>query len=60
MSFPPSLLEPGMIVENPARPDWGQGQVQSRVGTIVTVNFEHEGKLTVDAAVITLIPAADS
>ncbi len=60
MSFPPSLLEPGMIVENPARPDWGQGQVQSRVGTLITVNFEHEGKLTIDAAVVSLIPAPDS
>ncbi|MGD9512380.1 MAG: DUF3553 domain-containing protein, partial [Geminicoccaceae bacterium] len=28
-----SLLTPGAIVRNPARPDWGTGQVQSAVGT---------------------------
>lgn len=56
MRFPPGLLEPGVIVQNPARPDWGHGQVQSRIGNRVTVNFEHEGKLTVDANVILLVP----
>ena len=35
-----SLLEPGMLVRNPARPDWGLGQVQSNIGGRVTVNFE--------------------
>ena len=46
-----------MIVQNPARPEWGLGQVQSRIGDRVTVNFEHEGKLTIDAGVILLLPA---
>lgn len=29
----------------PAQPDWGLGQVQSIVGSRVTVNFEHRGKV---------------
>ena len=49
-----------MIVENPARPEWGMGQVQSRIGNKVTVSFEHKGKLTIDAEVIALVPASDS
>jgi hypothetical protein len=54
-----SLLEPGMIVRNPDRPDWGLGQVQSNVGGRITVNFEHEGKLALDAAEVTLEPVHD-
>ena len=41
-------LTPGARVRNPARPDWGVGQVQSAVGTRVTVNFEHAGKQALD------------
>jgi Protein of unknown function (DUF3553) len=41
-------LTPGAHVRNPARPDWGTGQVQSAVGTRVTVNFEHAGKQALD------------
>jgi hypothetical protein len=41
-------LTPGAFVRNPARPDWGLGQVQSAIGTRVTVNFEHGGKQTLD------------
>lgn len=41
-------LTPGALVRNPAQPDWGTGQVQSAVGTRVTVNFEHQGKQTLD------------
>lgn len=47
-------LVPGMRVRNPARPDWGEGQVQSVVGARVTVNFENAGKLLVNVAVVTL------
>jgi len=43
-----ALLEPGMLVRNPAQPDWGLGQVQSNIGGRVTVNFEHAGKLVID------------
>lgn len=51
-----ALLEPGMIVKNPAAPDWGHGQVQSNVGTRVTVNFEHRGKVVIDTRLVTLLP----
>jgi hypothetical protein len=43
-----SLLEPGMLVTHPARPDWGIGQVQSNIGNKITVNFEHAGKVVID------------
>lgn len=38
-------LEVGAIVRMPAHPDWGLGQVQSIVGSRITVNFEHRGKV---------------
>jgi hypothetical protein len=38
-------LEVGAIVRMPARPDWGLGQVQSIVGSRITVNFENSGKI---------------
>ena len=49
-----SLIEPGMRVRHPDRPDWGTGQVQSVVGDRITVNFENAGKLLINAALITL------
>lgn len=49
-----SGLEPGMRVRHPGRPDWGDGQVQSVIGARVTVNFEHAGKVLIDARVIAL------
>jgi FKBP-type peptidyl-prolyl cis-trans isomerase 2 len=51
------FIEPGMRVVNPAQPDWGVGQVQSVVGDRVTVNFEHAGKLLINARLVTLDPA---
>ena len=48
------LIEPGMRVSNPARPDWGVGQVQSVVGARITVNFENAGKLLIDGNVVEL------
>lgn len=45
--FLPGLV-PGGFVRNPARPDWGLGQIQSVIGTRVTVNFEHAGKLAIN------------
>jgi hypothetical protein len=50
------LLEPGMLVRLPARPDWGIGQVQSNIGGRVTVNFEHAGKRVIDTANADLLP----
>ncbi|MFV0360429.1 DUF3553 domain-containing protein [Tropicimonas sp.] len=51
-----AFLEPGMLVRHPDRPDWGIGQVQSRIGHRITVNFEHAGKVVLDGRVISLIP----
>lgn len=44
------FLEPGMIVEHPGAPEWGLGQVQSRIGHRITVNFEHRGKVVIDGS----------
>ena len=51
--FVPGLV-PGCFVRNPARPDWGLGQVQSVVGTRITANFEHAGKLSINGENVTL------
>jgi FKBP-type peptidyl-prolyl cis-trans isomerase 2 len=51
-----ALLEPGMMVRHPGQPDWGLGQVQSVVKDRVTVNFEHAGKVVLDAKVVDLQP----
>ena len=51
-----SILEPGMLVRHPQRPDWGLGQVQSNIGGRVTVNFEHAGKVVIDTRQIGLCP----
>jgi len=53
--IPGSHIEPGMRVQHPDRPDWGVGQVQSAIGDRVTVNFEHAGKVLVNAAVVPLV-----
>ncbi|MXQ07815.1 DUF3553 domain-containing protein [Alphaproteobacteria bacterium GH1-50] len=55
-----SLLEPGMLVRHPDRPDWGTGQVQSNIGGTVTVNFPEEGKVVIDGKRIGLIPVFDA
>lgn len=47
-------LVPGAYVRHPDCPDWGIGQVQSAVAGRITVNFEHRGKLLIDADVIEL------
>ncbi|GBQ31668.1 hypothetical protein AA13594_2145 [Gluconacetobacter azotocaptans DSM 13594] len=49
-----SFLEPGQSVIHPDHPEWGRGQVQSAVAHRVTVNFENQGKVLIDASVITL------
>jgi len=51
-----SILEPGMVVRHPGQADWGLGQVQSVIGDRVTVNFEHAGKVVVDARQVDLVP----
>ena len=51
-----ALLEPGMMVRHPGQPEWGLGQVQSNIGGRVTVNFEHAGKVVIDARHVELTP----
>jgi hypothetical protein len=51
------FLKPGDRVRHPGQPGWGVGQVQSAVGTRITVTFEHAGKVLVNAAVVELVPA---
>ncbi|MDN5786947.1 DUF3553 domain-containing protein [Pseudorhodobacter sp.] len=45
-----------MIVRHPQQPDWGLGQVQSRIGDRITVNFEHQGKVVIDGRFVLLEP----
>ena len=47
-------FEPGDYVINPAKKDWGIGQIQSIIGNKVTVNFENTGKQVINTEVITL------
>ena len=49
-----SMIEPGQWVRHPARPEWGDGQVQSAIGSRITVNFEHQGKVLINAALVDL------
>ncbi len=51
-----SPFEPGSWVRHPDRPDWGAGQVQSAIGTRVTVNFENAGKILINTALVALMP----
>lgn len=51
-----SILEPGMIVRHPGKPEWGEGQVQSVIAGKVTVNFVHRGKVVIDSSRIDLTP----
>ena len=41
-------FEPGDYVKNPAKTEWGIGQVQSIIGKKVTVNFENFGKRVIN------------
>jgi hypothetical protein len=50
-----AMLEPGMLVRHPERPDWGLGQVQSNIDGRITVNFENEGKVVLDGRRVSLI-----
>jgi hypothetical protein len=47
-------IVPGVLVQNPAQPDWGLGQVQSSIGARVTVNFEHAGKRVLNCDIVML------
>jgi hypothetical protein len=52
-------LIPGIRVRHPEEPEWGIGQVQSVIGTRVTVNFENAGKRLINAALVQLEEVAD-
>ncbi|WP_137700422.1 DUF3553 domain-containing protein [Marimonas lutisalis] len=54
-----AMLEPGMRVRHPDRPDWGLGQVQSNIAGRITVNFPEAGKVVIDGSRIALIPVFD-
>ena len=41
-------FEPGDRVVNLERKDWGIGQVQSIIGSKITVNFENFGKRVIN------------
>ena len=49
-----SEFEPGIWVRHPKKPDWGDGQVHTAIGTRVTVMFENAGKVVIDTAFVTL------
>ncbi|ARJ70191.1 DUF3553 domain-containing protein [Paracoccus contaminans] len=48
------ILEPGMMVRHPLMPEWGIGQVQSRIGDRITVTFPDAGKQVLDGRRVTL------
>ena len=47
-------FEPGDYVINPEHKEWGIGQVQSIIGSKVTVNFENFGKRVINIENINL------
>ncbi|TWI37019.1 DUF3553 domain-containing protein [Paracoccus sulfuroxidans] len=49
------ILEPGMLVRHPTMPEWGVGQVQSRIGDRITVNFTNAGKQVLDGRHVSLV-----
>lgn len=48
------FVAPGAWVRLSSQPEWGRGQVQSVVGTRVTVNFEHRGKQVLNTGAVDL------
>ena len=48
------ILEPGMMVRHPGAPEWGVGQVQSRIGDRIVVNFAEAGKQVVGGSRVQL------
>ena len=47
-------FEPGDYVVNPANKGWGIGQVQSIIGSKVTVNYDNYGKKVIDVENVNL------
>ncbi|PIV76551.1 MAG: DUF3553 domain-containing protein [Rhodobacteraceae bacterium CG17_big_fil_post_rev_8_21_14_2_50_65_11] len=50
-----AMLEPGMLVRHPQKPDWGLGQVQSNISGRITVNFENAGKVVINGDRVALV-----
>jgi len=59
VGFVSQELTPGTLVQHPTQPDWGLGQVQSAIGDRITVNFQHAGKVLINAQRVTLEVVAD-
>lgn len=53
-----SFIVPGALVRHPEETEWGVGQVQSVVGSRITVNFENAGKRLINAERIQLVLVA--
>lgn len=51
-----ATLVPGVFVCHPDHPEWGSGQIQSAVGSRITVNFEHRGKVVLELRTARLVP----
>ena len=50
-----SFFTPGIYVVNPEKKDeWGIGQIQSSINSIITVNFENVGKKVINSKEISL------
>ena len=54
-----AIFAPGMFVRHPDFPEWGVGQVQSNIGSKITVNFRETGKLVINSTAIVFIPVFD-
>ncbi len=48
------FIEVGAIVRHRLEPEWGLGQVQSIIGSRITVNFENRGKVVLQGEVAQL------
>lgn len=55
-----TIFAPGMFVRHPLHPEWGIGQVQSRIGAVVTVMFAEAGKKVINAVEVALVLVPDS
>lgn len=53
------VFAPGMFVRHPQHPEWGIGQVQSRVDSLVTVTFAEAGKKVINASLVVLTLVSD-
>ena len=49
-----SELVPGTYVVNKNNMDWGIGQIQSSINSIITINFENVGKKVINSNEISL------